>query len=121
MFWSWGSWQSGRGSRWGGGFFLLPLFLCCGANWMLNSGRGFSWIGILLIVLVLFSALPMLMRAVNQGGAAPDWMAEKRKNDEDVLVDADAPPQREPRYILGSDGELIEVDDDDKPKRDDLL
>ncbi len=112
MFWGWGSWQPGRGMRWGGGFFFLPLILCCGVNWLFNVRGGLSWIGILLVVIGLVAVLPTLMRTVNAAG----YRAEKAKRDE-----YSEEPAPDSDYVLGDDGEIIPRAELDKPKRDDYV
>ncbi len=114
MFWGWGSWQPGRGTRWGGGIFFLPLVLCCGVTWLSNVRGGLSWIGIMLVVIGLFAVLPPIVRAVN----AASNPAEKAKRKRD---DYAAEPALDTDYVLGNDGELIPRDEVDKPKHDDYI
>ncbi len=108
MFWGWGSWQSGRGWRWGGGFFFLPLVLCFGANWLLNGGANIGGFELLLIILVVIAVLPMIRQTLQRLSGAPDEKA-KPKRDDAVIEPAPATA-----YVLGDDGEIIPIDEVDK-------
>jgi hypothetical protein len=94
------------GSRMGccGGLMLLPL-----GFFMLNSGFGNNS-GLLILLLVAVAAMFVLPRLM--GGGAD----EKRKNDE-LYDEYEKPKRDEGRYVLGDDGEIIEVRDDEDLNR----
>ncbi len=112
----WGSWSSGRG--WRGGFSIfLGMMLIIGLMSLIGGGRGFTWIWWFILPTLIFSVLPSVIRSLNRNADI-----EKRKHDNDDLSMYEEKPKREPQYMLGDDGELIEVQpDDEKPKRVDYL
>ena len=101
----WG-WQSNRRFNWMGliGTIVLLVFL-----WSMFNGR-FSW---LMFVPLMWWVVPMISRLFQQENH--DGQYEKRKNDE---YDVDEKPKyddthrHEPRYIIGDDGEILEVVDE---------
>lgn len=107
MFFGWWGWSSGRG--WRGGFGFWGWLVMIGLIWFLSGGRMPGWIFWFLMPMVIFGVLPAVLRALN---ATSD---EKRKRDEFEFNDK---PKREPRYVVGDDGELVEALDE-KPKHDD--
>jgi hypothetical protein len=95
MFWGWYSFGDGRTRR-GGGCFFLPLFLLCGSFYMFGGDS--SLLIPLLLAVVLWWAVSSMMRS-------------RVEHDTPYL---DEKPKRGREVIIGDDGELIDIEDDDR-------
>jgi len=102
-------WYSSDGSRPGFGCFGLPLLivpLLC-----VFGGLGDSSIMFLIVLIGLFVmfVLPRLSSSSRPAYAEPE--DDKRKNEEEYLDK----PKRDDDYIVGADGEVMEVIDEQSP------
>jgi hypothetical protein len=90
--------------------FIIGLFM------LLILFRLFSWGSI-----IFFFFFPVAFHYGNDWFGANGSQTEKRKREpETILIMPDDKPKRgesAPRYALGDDGELIEVDDRDQERR----
>lgn len=107
MWWGWSSHRgSSRGFGWSWGFIILGILLFTGA------GRGMSWV----IWPVLFCfVIPFVMRFFNSTHTTDDSHEKRKRYDEDVIIVDKA--KRAPQYMVGDDGELVEVYDDELNQR----
>ncbi|MDX2159952.1 MAG: hypothetical protein SF162_01380 [bacterium] len=120
----WGQGWQGRGG-WGNhhamnkGWWFFPLFL------MFLFFGGWRWLWVLFFVVPFFMwfVMPMIARISRERGYGEWWNGsadrssddgEKRKRDEFISYHADSEkPKRSPVYIVGDDGEMVEVPNDD--------
>ncbi len=105
-----------------GEFVIMPLFLIF--MMMMSFGPGILTMLAVMGLLAFgayFFVRPMLMGSRPQWGEQQnDGYAEKRKHDFDEYpFDHAEKAKREPRYVMGDDGEMLEVIEEDKPKRSD--
>jgi hypothetical protein len=109
MWWGWHGHGEYRTMRnWSWVFVIIGIVIFTG-----RVGGPLPWL------FFFFFVLPMLMRFMNSVTAPQqDVYKRKRVGDEVIFVDK---PKREPQYIVGDDGELVEVyaedDYEEKPKR----
>jgi hypothetical protein len=103
MFFGWFSSSDSSAPRWGCGgcgLFFLPLFLF--------SALGNSRFGVLLGLILVAAVFVMVVLPALRN---PEAAAEKRKNDEK--------PKRSGDYVTTSDGEVLELtDEEDLPRHD---
>ncbi len=114
MWWGYRPRRYGYG-RGRGGFWMMPLFLF---GMMMFFSRSFFFLLPALIVLgVLAFAVSSVVRPPMNNRSpwdSEDWDAEKRKHDFDDFEK----PKHTPRYVQSDDGDMLEVIEEDKPKRD---
>lgn len=102
----------------------MPILIFFGMIWLSGGFLRAGWLTWLIVISLIFYVVPAVIRMINRQ-ISEQAEFEKRKREEvydDAVDEYGAKPKREPRYILGDDGELIEVqDDEDKPKRSDFV